>query len=112
MHEADILDINVELLRARVQPSADLLADGLPGLEQLIGVICVGKEVHCATIVLRISWPMELNTFFSYSLPSNWWISDSFSATGCCRMRREMVTVCRSFVPVVTWMSMGLKRAS
>ena len=42
----------------------------------------------------------------------SWWISGSLSGMGCCRILSEMVTVCRSLVPVVTWMSIGLSLAS
>jgi hypothetical protein len=39
MHEADILYVDVEFLCSLEETSAYLLADGLPGFEELISIV-------------------------------------------------------------------------
>lgn len=65
MHEADILYVDIEFLSPRVEAASNFFADLLSGFQQLVGIVFMGNGIHCATMVLKIYWPMELKTFFS-----------------------------------------------
>mmetsp|Transcript_17084 Transcript_17084/g.24966 ORF Transcript_17084/g.24966 Transcript_17084/m.24966 type:complete len:208 (-) Transcript_17084:181-804(-) len=66
------------------------------------------SALYCATMAFNTSLPRDGNTRSSKSVPSVRNICDILSSSGLLKTRREMLTICRSFVPVTEFITLGL----
>mmetsp|Transcript_51797 Transcript_51797/g.160668 ORF Transcript_51797/g.160668 Transcript_51797/m.160668 type:complete len:229 (-) Transcript_51797:248-934(-) len=68
--------------------------------------------LYCATTLFRTSFTMEGKTLSSNSVPSDRYMSCNFAGLGRQRARREILTICRSRLPVSEVIVWGLALTS
>mmetsp|Transcript_51798 Transcript_51798/g.160672 ORF Transcript_51798/g.160672 Transcript_51798/m.160672 type:complete len:229 (-) Transcript_51798:248-934(-) len=68
--------------------------------------------LYCATTLFRTSFTMEGKTFSSKSVPRDLYMSGSFKGFGRQRARKEMLTICKSRLPVSEVIVWGLALTS